>query len=294
LLGVASICGILLAAEFVYESFRLKQFQSRLEEEAAQARSQREADLKNAQDALSATIATEEAAFQKHLADPALLTGALATEHHEVEWARRVAHEPGLAGSKMEKMLVHMEQVGRDPQKTAVEALQEVARLAAPPRSRIEVTPSGERFAVKVAFLMSAVSANEAGAVPKHHDTASMRREVQQLSARVMKALFDYCGSREVEGLSVTCNHAIHRTPIPANATEEERQELLRRAPIVLARLYRVSLSGDAARRVENWRKIPVTKVIGIMNVEIDDLSHLEITGQSMDQGRDPTGELEF
>jgi hypothetical protein len=265
-----------------------------LEEETARAQSEREAVLKSERETLSATIAAEDEAFQKQLANPALLSGALATERHEAEWARRVAHEPGLASSKMEKMLVHMEQVGKDPQKSAVEALQEVARLAAPPRSRIEVTPSGERFAVRVAFLMSAVSANEAGAVTKHHDTASMRREVQQLSARVMKALFDYCGSRGVEGLSVTCNHAIHRTPIPANATEEERQELLQRAPIVLARLYRVSLSGDAARRVENWRKIPVTKVIGIMNVEIDDLRDLEITGKSMGQGRDPAGELEF
>jgi hypothetical protein len=146
------------------------------------------------------------------LRNEALVSGALARQQHEREWVQRVAHDPAIAKSAMERTLLEMEQVGHDPQRNAQQAFAEVARLAAPPGSRIDVRPSGKRFAVQVAFRMSALSQNESGAVTKHHTTESMRREIRDLSADVMKALFDYCGSRGIEKLWVTCNHAMRRT----------------------------------------------------------------------------------
>src|SRR5258706_919944 len=101
---------------------------------------------------------------------------------------------------------------------------------------------------------MSSLSANEAWSVTKHHTTESMRLEIEELSARVMKDLFDYCGSRGIEKLSVSCNHALRRTLFPPNATAQERQEFLRRARVEMGNLYPVSLDQRIARTVTNCR----------------------------------------
>jgi hypothetical protein len=291
---LAGLCGVLLASDLAYRAWALSRLTNGLAEERARIRRQHEETVRQELEDSAAQSAAEEAAHQARLRDEALISGALARQRHEMEWARRLAHDPESAKSAMERTLLRMEQVGHDPQKTAQQALEEVARLAAPAGSRIEVRPIRDRFAVQVAFRMSALSANEAGAVTKHRTTESMRREIRDLSAEVMKALFDYCGSRGIEKLSVTCNHAMFRSVVPQNATEWERQELLRRAPVVLGRLYRVSLDQKSARSVADWRRISVPKVGVMMTVEVDELKALEISGTEFAPQQDPEGQLEF
>jgi hypothetical protein len=293
-LGVATICGVSLVADLGYQAVSLGRLSRQLDAERVARQQEHEHTVQQEMTGEARQVEAEERAHQARLRDEALISGALAGRNHEAEWARRQAHDPAIAKSAMEETLLRMEQVGRDPHLSAQAALTEVARLAAPPHSRIEVAPNGDGFEVKVAFLMSALSANENGAVTKHHDTASMRREIEALSAHVTKALFDYCGSRGIERLMVTCNHAMRRTIVPQNATPAERDELLRRAPVVLGRLYRVGLDGAQARSIADWRRISTAKVIGMMRVEFDDLKTLQISGFAMGPQQDPEGQLEF
>jgi hypothetical protein len=289
------VCGLLLAGIVAYEVPALARLKSQLEAERAE-RQHAEA-VKVERDALAAEVAAVERAHRARLQDPAFISGAVARQRHEQEWARRLAHDPQVAATPMETKLLRMEQVGRDPAVAAQAALEEVARLAAPMGSRVEVTPSGERFTVKVAFRMSALSANEAGAVTKHHTNESMRREIEDLSARVMKDLFGYCGSRGIEKISVSCNHAVRQASlIPANATTQEKEALLARAGVTMGNLYRASLDQTQARAVPDWRQVSMRLLNRMMKVEYDGLQTLRILGANPDSPdtRDPESLLEF
>jgi len=295
--ALLGVCGLLLAGVGAYEVLALARLNRQLEAERAEGQRQHEDAVRAEQDALAAEVAAEESAHQARLRDPVVLSGAVARQRHEEEWARRLAHDPRVATTVMETKLLRMERVGHDPAVAAQAALEEVARLAAPPGSRVEVTPSGERFMVKVAFRMSVLSANEAGAVTKHHTTGSMKREIEDLSARVMQDLFDYCGSRGIEKISVSCNHALRRASlIPANATAEEKAELLARAAVTMGNLYRASLDHTQARAVPDWRQVSMRILNGMMQVEYDGLRTLQISGAQADspETRDPEGQLEF
>jgi hypothetical protein len=171
-----------------------------------------------------------------------------------------------------------------------------VARLASPTGSRVEVTPDGNEFRIRVAFMMSSLSRREAGAVTKYHSTAAMRDKIQELSARVLRDLYSYCGSRGIKSISVTCDHTLRQTVVPAGATDEERKQLLERAKPVPARLYRVSLDRDQAQVVADWRQVSLPRLIELSTVEYDGLVHLTIThGPLANQdAHDAAGELEF
>ena len=291
------LCGLLLAGIVAYEVPAQARLKSQLEAEWAEGRRRHEDAVKAEQAALAAEVAAEESAHRARLQDPAFISGAVARQRREQEWARRLAHDPQVATTAMETTLLRMEQVGRDPAVAAQAALEEVARLTAPPGSRVEVAPSGERFAVKVAFRMSSLSANEAGAVTKHHTTGSMRREIEGLSARVMRDLFDYCGSRGIEKISVSCNHALRRASIiPANATPEEKEQLQARAGVTMGNLYRASLDHTQSGAVPDWRRVSMSLLNRMMKVEYDGLQTLRITGANPDSPAtgDPEGLLEF
>ena len=291
------LCGLLLAGIVAYEVPALARLKSQLKAERAEGQRRHAEAIKAEQAALAAEVEAEESAHRARLQDPAFISGAAARQMHEQEWARRLTHDPQVATTAMETTLLRMEQVGRDPAVAARAALEEVARLAAPRGSRVEVAPSGERFTVKVAFRMSSLSANEAGAVTKHHTTETMRREIEGLSARVMRDLFDYCGSRGIEKISVSCNHALRRASIvPANATAQEKEELQARAAVTMGNLYRASLDHTQSRAVPDWRRVSMRALNRTMTVEYDGLQTLRITGTNPDSPAtgDPEGPLEF
>lgn len=237
-----------------------------------------------------------EKAHESHLRDPGFLSGDIAEARHETEWNERTQHDPKFAKSPMETTLLKMERLGKDPSIRAVDALREVALLAAPQGSKVEVAPSGDGFSVRVAFKLSSLARNESGGITKHHSTDALREEVRQVSAQLTRQLFDYCGSRGIERLQLSCNRALRRTFIPGNATEAERRELLRRVPLTMASIYRLAVLGNEARNVTAWRTTPTRVVMDLFHVESDGLLNLSIsrdeTGPSSTE--DPNTPLEF
>jgi hypothetical protein len=255
-----------------------KEFQAKREEEAQRARA-------------------EETAHRTRLQDSALVSGELARANHASEWRKRLAHDPEFAHSALERTILKMQKVGGDPSLAAREALDEVARLAAPPGSRVEVTNAYDKFAVRVAFKMSALSRAEAGLGTKHRSIESMRRETREASAAVIRELFDYCGARGIARLSVSCNHAVYRHGyIPGAATEAERKELEKRGAVMMACLYRVTIDASQAMGVGSWRAISIPQVMQIMRVDYDAMTGLKLGDLPADLPwkEDPEMELEF
>jgi hypothetical protein len=289
------ICLAALGGEFTWREARLYRLPAELSAERAKL-SHARIDAVAEQDRISqAQIDEEESRHQSLLRDGALLSGRLAREQHEKEWTRRLAHDPQLAKSILETNLLTMEQLGKDSALAAQTALEKVAQLASPSGSRVEVTPDGDGFRVRVAFMMSHVSSQESGAVTKHHSTATMREEIRELSARVLMDLYDYCGSRDIRSISVTCNHTLREPVVPTGATDEERAELVRLTQPVPGRLYRMSLDQSHARSISDWRRVPLSRIIELSAVEYDGLKRLEIRhGLMAEDTRDAEGQLQF
>ena len=291
-LVLLALCILGLAGEAGWRQIRL----NRLEAALAAERTQAVADHANTvaqQRVADARLGQLERDQRLRLTNPALLSGALARERHRKEWALRVAHDPSLAMTVLETNLLTMERLGQDASLASQSALEKVALMAAPRDSRVDVEPEGDGFRVRVAFMMSRLSRNESGAVTKFYSTAAMRVEIQELSSRVMRDLYDFCGSRGIKSISVTCDHTLSLAP--TNATPEERLDLLKRLPPAMVRLYRVSLDQSHARAIADWRQVSLGTVTQLSSVEYDGLTSLTIfVGSPRQDTRDAVGPLQF
>jgi hypothetical protein len=239
-------------------------------------------------------IADERAQQAQLLNDPEFRSGELANKRHAAEWAKRIAHDPSFAISSLDKTLLKMEQLGRDPAVAAQAALQEVALMALPPGSRVEVVPAGDKFVVRTAFKMSAMSTHEKGAVTKHTSTASMRREIENLSARLAQQLFDYCGSRGIERVTISCNHTVKSSMVPLGATPRERKYILRAATPVMSSLYRMRVDASSLAAAGKWRSLSIPQMLHLMSVERDGLQTLAIDNFLNAEAEDPNMPPEF
>jgi len=283
-------------AEGYWRESRLSHLQSELAAERTKLTTEHAGSIAEQDRSAQLQMDKEEADQKALLQNPEVLSGAAARERHEKEWAMRMAHNGRLASTVLETNLLLMEELGQDTTLTAQTVLEKVAVLAAPPDSRAEVTPDGSEFRIRVAFMMSRLSSREAGAVTKYHTTSAMRDEIQELSARVMRDLYSYCGSRGIKSISVTCNHTVRQTVLLDGATKEEQKELFERAKPVPARLYRVSLNASQAGAIADWRQAPLSRVIELVTVEYDGLVHLTITRDrsTSQEAYDAPGELQF
>lgn len=281
---------------FGFKSVSVRAAESRWATELSRLEAQHASALASEDEARVRRVEDEEARHQKLLNDPAFRSGDLAFDRHEEEWQRRLRHDVSLAKSPLEQTLLKMQEMGADTAVTAQRALEEVTRLGAPKGSRVEVTPAGDGFRIRVAFKMSAVSDNEAGAATKHLTPEAMRAEVREISARLTRDLFDYCGSRGIEELQLSCNHGEFRRIIPRNATPAEEAELWKSAPVTMACIYRVAIDKAAARRVTNWRAVPLSTVVGLSRVDRDRISTIRFGLERGDRRVtvDPQTPLEF
>jgi hypothetical protein len=216
------------------------------------------------------------------LADARLISGEEARARHADEWQRRQNHDPAFAASVMEKTLLEVERLGKDSSLTAEAALQKAAEMVTPPGSRIEVSDGSRGFVVRVAFRLSAVDPNEAGGGTIRTSPAEIRKEIEDVTAHVIKDLFEYTGARGIERVSVSCNRAL--------VTGKEGAERLE-----MRSLYRASVDGVAAGDVSNWRQLSISQVEAMMKVEHDVLATLVITrGGATGLTLDPNEPLEF
>jgi hypothetical protein len=298
--GVALVlicsCLAALAVEFGWREFQFDHRERGLAAERTTASDEHSVAVAKQDAADQAQSAQQKSEYQSRLHDEGWISGSRAREKHEKEWALRIAHDPQLAKTILETNLLLMKQVGQDATIAEQTALEQVARLDSPPGSRVEVGQDGDGFRVRVAFMMSHVSHDEAGAITKYKTTESMRTAVERLSARVLRDLYKYCGSRGIHSVAVTCDHTVRASAIPVGTTAEERISLVSRPQPAPSRVYRMSLDESNARVVVDWQRVSLSRVAQLSTVEFDGLKTFVITGDEtgpQDQ-RDPEGKLEF
>lgn len=293
---VVGVCAAVILGRWIQASRR---FDRLIAEQAA--------DLVATKAALSAEMAEAEsrriraeselqAAHESRRQDPQFLSGEKAEARHELEWSRRAAHDPQFALSPMENTLLQMEKLGKDPAITARQALQQVALLAAPPGSAVEVLPNGDGFDVKVAFKLSVVAEREAGSVTEQTTVFTFRNEVRLVSAKLIRNLFDNCGSRGIRSLQVSCNLPTRHSLIPLNATEAEKAELLRQTPWGMSSIYRLAIDGKDARTITALRTASPTDILNRCRVVSDEFLDMTMKSDGSIPGptQDPDSPLEF
>ncbi|MBL9175421.1 MAG: hypothetical protein JNL10_17905 [Verrucomicrobiales bacterium] len=288
--------GLILVAFWVRGEWQYSRLTRQHAAERSALEEQQAAEDASLAAAIQERASAAEAAHKKLLADTEFIQGKVGARARNAEWERRLAHDPALATTVFETNLLRMSRLGADPRVSAREALTEVGRLSSPPGSRVEVVPSGDQFVVRVAFKMSALASEETGAVTKHKSNESMRREVEEISARVLRDLFDSCGTRGIAKIQVSCNHAVQRGIVPSEATESERREIMSRSSMVMDKLYRMSLDAAGARAIGDWRRLPLSELLRRMSVEFDGFNALTINPSLGPTGdpKDPNTPLQF
>lgn len=222
-------------------------------------------------------IAEDDRRFEDLVKDEELWSGKRARDRREQEWKLRKARDPEVAASAFEATILKMQSIGSNLSLDPKVALKEVAMLASPPNSRVEVRDGAQGFLIRVAFSLSSLDKSERGAVTAHNSASSLRRAMRDRSAEVMRDLYEHCGNLGISKVSVSCNHAVRQSYIPRVATSEERVILERESALVMDCLFRGSIERSRTKSIGSWRDIPLTTVTGLMKIEKDTVEDVKI-----------------
>ena len=218
----------------------------------------------------AAQVAQAEKALAKHrqrMADDALVSGKRARAKHEQEWNRRCEYDSAFAITPREKTILEIAALSKDRSLPAKELLQRVATLAAPKNSTVEVTAVQRGFRVVVTFDMSTMTSGEEGSRTKHTSIESLKREVVEIMSRVSKDMHDHCGRKGIRSISVACTHGVRQSQfgLPLAGT------------IVTKTIYKCAITGADAKKVPDWRRVPLHKIADMFKVEHDEFPYLRI-----------------
>ena len=237
-----------------------------------------------------------ELSHRSKMQDPALLSGDSAEKARAEEWAARLRRDRAFAKTALELNLLAMELVARDDTLTVAQSLFQVASLASPPRSRIEIVPEVKRFKIRIAFDMGAVSWEEAGGNTKHSSTDALRVEAEQMTVRVIRDVLAACGSGDIERLSVSCNRPLQPTEQAIEAVPADPARASKPRPSRMTLIFRAGIDQASAAGVADWRSASMAQVGRGMVVEYDRTRRLRLSYvlEEPQIATEPEGELEF
>lgn len=268
--------------------------QALVDREAAQAKHQLEVAAQGREH--QARIEALKASHRAIVDDPDLASGASAERAHAQEWEARLRRDRQYAKSPLEMNLLAMELAARDSSLTVAQSLFQVASLAAPPKSKVEVTPEGKRFKIRIAFDMAALSWEEAGGKTKHDSVDSLRSEAETMSARVIRDVLASVGGRDIERLSVACNRSVQAAE-PKDSAPPEDPTLPPKPPRSrMTAIFRVGIDQAGMAGVADWRSATIAQIGRMVRVEFDMTRRLQLSYHSGDLpgASEPEGELEF
>jgi len=143
---------------------------------------------------------------------------------------------------------------------------------------------------LSVSFDMSSLTSGEQGSRTKHHTKAQLRREVEDLTARVFKDVFFHCGRREIAAVAVGCKHGVvmrGQAP-PDKAAHRARDELplfwqveadlaTRDGEVKDIVLFMSEITHSTASTIHDWRTIKTYELAERWHVVQDEFPHIEI-----------------
>jgi len=210
-----------------------------------------------------------------------LISGRKARASHSAEWLKREAHETDLATTAIEKTILEMDRISKEQATSPKEILEKVARLASPKRSDITVTAWQDVWVVRVGFDMAVMTRGEEGSSTKHTTKDDLKREVVEIISRVMKDLYDHCGDRGIHKIEVACKHGVREQVVgPSGFALSDLG--FDTGTTVMKEIYRASIPAAAARKVSDWRKVPLHNVSDMLTVDHDEFPYLRISTQQV------------
>lgn len=236
-----------------------------------------------------------EAAHRARMQDRDMLSGARAAKLHSDEWEARLRRDPAFARSLLESNLLKMELTARDTSLPTAQSLHAVATLAAPPKSRIQISPESSRFHVRIAFEMGSLSWEEAGSATRHESADGLRRDAESMSARVLRDVLAACGSRDVERITVSCNRPLTVIPDEVHASIDTVSRPRVSRPRMTS-IFRVSVDRAQILTSADWRRASLPQVGKASRVEFDMTRRLRMNPLLAEEQvmLEPEGELEF
>lgn len=231
------------------------------ESKLKELRSSYEAQLQRLEEKHQQRIQQDYTEHQRLMADQELITGIRAKQSRQQEWDRRCAYDPDLAGSAREKTILEIVNVSKNTSLPAQEILKKVAILASPKNATVDVTSGTKGFVIDVDFDMSVMTTGEEGSRTKHTTIESLKREVIEIISRVFKDLYDHCGQKEINRITVACKHGV--------------RQLVNTVDMVI---YKCSIPASDAKKIASWRRVPLHKVAEFLKVEHDEFPNLKIT----------------
>lgn len=253
IIGVVVLGGTILVRRGENELHQLRtQYEAEIERLAAANQRQTEQDL---------------AEHRKLMEDNELISGNRARQSHEQEWNRRTKFDPAFARTKREKTILDIVALSKQESLPAQELLQRVSTLAAPKKSTSEVTLVKGGFRVAVTFDMSVMTSGEQGSRTKHTSIESLKREVVEIMSHVSKDMYDHCGQKGIATISVSCTHGVQQSQFGLSFG----------GTTVTKTIYKCAITGSDARKVADWRRVPLHKVADMFRVEHNEFPYLRI-----------------
>lgn len=232
-----------------------------------QLRTQYETEIERLEAANQSQAEQDLAKHRKLMEDNELISGNRARQSHEQEWNRRTEFDPAFARTKREKTILDIVALSKQESLPAQELLQRVAILSAPKESSVDVTPTQGGFRVAVTFDMSVMTSGEQGSRTKHTSIESLKREVVEIMSHVSKDMYDHCGQKGIATISVACTHGVQQSQFGLSFG----------GTTVTTTIYQCAISQAKAKKVPDWRRMPLHKVAEMFEVEHDEFPHLRI-----------------
>jgi hypothetical protein len=208
----------------------------------------------------------EERSQMQQLADIDLVNGAKARRQHEEEWQQRLTNAPVFAVSRRERIILQIASISNNSNLSPAQVLEQVATLSSPRGAKIHVASEGGELRVQVVFDMSALTSGEQGARTKHYTVKALKAEAVELMARVFRDLYLHCGRRGISDISVACTHGVL---IDAGSPALSRT--------ATQTIYQCHIPEANARKVDDWGRSPLHRVIDVFDVQTDDFPNLRI-----------------
>ncbi len=189
-----------------------------------------------------------------------------AAGYYAKEWEERNNFNARYALSPREKSQLKMRALARDRTTRVEDIVKEIAALAAPQGSSIQVSSTARGMRLDIDFQMSAVTHGEQGTRTKHETVESLKNEVRKLISRVTHDVYAHCQVIDLESIHIGCKHLVTVTDEKGRSKDEN---------IVLYKIH-IARSDIGEMKRDPW--LDTASIAQYFVVELDDFPNLTIS----------------
>lgn len=222
--------------------------------------------LKNQSEEMLANLAEE---YTKKLAkvDNDLYRNELqqkANDHYGKIWEERNNFNARYAITPREKAQLQMSMLSHNITKKLENIISEIAKMASPKNSTINVYKTSNGLRLDIDFDMSELTSGELGSRTKHNTVNSLKKEVVRLISKVTNDVYGFCQDLDLATIAIGCKHHVN-------------YEYTYGKSIKNVVLYKVRLDKNDLRQLESNPFLDIYSTTSYFKVEEDDFPNITI-----------------